>query len=241
VNIKSAILISSSLLLLSTPALAEDSATSAATKPNLQQRIDTRKTTVNTRIAAKEASIEQRRLAEASKAAMFRQKLEDMKAKTASREASVKAKLQQFKDQRKAEIALRVNTNLNKINQNQTGEMLKHLDKMTALLDKLEARVSSNSPDIKNPAAANQAISDAREAVANAKTAVQAQAQKDYTLQVSAETKIRTDAKSMRDQLHTDLSAVRKQVIAAKQKVADAVRIAKRGSLTKEATKSGQQ
>lgn len=235
-NIKSAILISSSLLLLTTPVLAEDSTTTAATRPAIQQKIETRK-----------ASIEQRRLAEASRAAMFGQKLEDMKAKIASREAAVKAKLQQFKDQRKASIALRVNTNLNKINQNQTDQMLKHLDKMTALLDKLEARVSSNSPDIKNPAAANQAISDAREAVANAKTAVQAQAQKDYTLQVSTETKIRTDAKSMRDQLHTDLSAVRKQVIAAKQKVADAVRIAKSGpvpdstGLTKEATKSGQQ
>ena len=238
--IKAAIAISiASTILLIQPVLAEDSTTSSTTRipTNIQKRIDTSGAD-RTRMEKSKQMMEQKQLSEASRAAMFRRKLEDIRAKIASREAEMRLKFQQFKDKQKATIAERVNTSLNKINQNQTDQMLKHLDLMSTLLDKLEDRVNKNSSDIKDPAAANQAIADARATIDAAKTAVQAQAQKDYTIQVTTETKIRLDAQAKRDQLHKDIMALRKQVIDAKQKVSDAVRIAKSGS--KEATTSGQ-
>lgn len=164
----------------------------------------------------------------------------------ASREATLRAKLQAFRDQRKAQIAQRVNDNLNKINQNQTDQMLKFLDKVSSILDKLETRVDQNAPDIKDPAAAKAAIADARTKVASAEASVKEQAQNDYTISVTSESTVRKDAQAQRQKLHSDLMAVRTQVIDAKQVAVHAIEVAKSGSSSvnqgqpKEATESGQ-
>lgn len=162
--------------------------------------------------------------------------------KIASREAALKAKLQAFRDQRKAQVAERVNETLNKINQNQTGQMLRFLDKVTSILDKLQARVDQNSPDIKDPATAKAAIADARTKIASAEAAVKEQAQNDYTISITSEGTVKKDAQAAREKLHTDLLSVRKLVIEAKQAVANAIRVTKSGSSIqpKEATESGQ-
>lgn len=158
-----------------------------------------------------------------------------MREKLASKAAALKTKLQAFKDQRKATIAERVNTNLNNINQNQTAQMQKHLNTMSEILDKLEARVNKGTPDIKDPTSAKAAIASARTAISTASAAVSDQAQKDYTIQITSESRIRIDAKTQRDNLHKDLLATRKTVQNAKQAVANAIRTAK-----KEGTNSGQ-
>lgn len=174
-------------------------------------------------------------------------KLADMREKLASKEAILRAKLQSFRDQKKATAAARISTNLNKINQNQTAQMQKHLDLMSTILDKLETRVNQPTPDIKDPAAAKAAIASARATIASASAAVSTQAQKDYTIQVTTESRIRIDAQTMRDKLHTDILALRKTVIDAKQAVANAIRTAKSGSAAspgpkeKEGTTSGRQ
>lgn len=208
------------LLIAAYPALAQD-ATSSTTnrdvrKEKVQQRVETRKENVETRIAA-------------------------IREKIASKEAALKLRLEAFKDKRKAQIAERVNTSLNKINQNQTSQMLKHLDKMSAILGKLEARVNQAKPDIKDPQVARTAIAEAKAAIASASAAVSTQAENDYTIEVSTESKIRQDAQAQREKLHTDLKSVRQLVIDAKQKVANAIRVAKGSSSIKEGTRSGQQ
>lgn len=159
----------------------------------------------------------------------------------ASRAATLKVKLQAFKDKNKAVIAERVSVNLNALNQNQTSQMQKHLGNMSAIVDKLENRINQGSPDVKDPSGAKAAIASARANIASSSAAVTTQSLKDYTIQVTSETKIRADAKLQRDKLHTDLLALRKTVIDAKQSVANAIRIAKSSSEIKEATGSGQQ
>lgn len=202
---------------LAYPTLAKDSTTSSTQTPrkgtNLQPRTDTRMQKIDSRIASQGA-------------------------KMATREAALKAKLATFRNKEKAAIAQRVNTNLNKINQNQTAQMQKHLDRMSTLLDKLESRVTSNTPDIKDPKSAQAAVDEATEVMAFASAAVAAQAEKDYTIQVTSETRLKTDASSVREKLHTDLQAIRRLVINAKQSVSNAIRAAKSN---KEGTTSGQQ
>ena len=87
--------------------------------------------------------------------------------------------------------------------------MAGNLSRMTELLNKL----SKNTPD----ASVSAAITSAKEAVL-------LQSQKDYTVQVTTETKVKTDAKTVRDQLSADLLATRKLVIAAKQSLMEGVR-----------------
>lgn len=180
----------------------------------------------------------------------IQEKIEDLKEKMASKTAVLKAKLAAFKDKRKAEIAERINTALNRINQIQTTQMQNHLNRMSLILNKLEARVNEGKPDIKDPTAAKTAITSARSVIATASAAVSAQAQKDYTIQVTSETKVKIDTKLQRDKLHADLLSVRKSVIDAKQAVANAIRIAKAGpsasqsaansKIKKEGTASGE-
>ncbi len=115
--------------------------------------------------------------------------------------------------------------------------MLNNLVKMTAILDKLEARVNTGKPDIKDPTLTKTAIEKARASIASASAAVQTQAQKDYSIPLTTETRVKADAQKIRLQLQADLQAVRKQVIDAKQSVSNAIRIAKSGKEeVKEAT-----
>lgn len=191
-------------------------------RPVLAQTTDsigsTQKAKVEDRLASREANIKER--------------VENRETKIASKAAALKAKLQVFKDQRKAQIAEKVSTNLNKINQKQTRQMLKHLETMSNILDKLEARANQ---------AGKAAIVGSRENIASATAAVNNQASRDYTLTVTSEAKIKQNAQTQRDQLFNDLKSTRQQVIEAKQSVAAAIRTAKSGTSIKEGTVSGQQ
>lgn len=207
------------LFMASYPVIAKDATTGAARKEKARETIEVRKEKVAER-------------------------MENKKEVMASREAALKAKLERFKDKRKAEVTDKVNTNLNRINQKQTKQMIKHLDKMSTILGKLEERVNKGTSDIKDVTAAKAAIASAKEGIATATASVKLQAEKDYTIAVSSESTVRKDAKKIREQLHNDLKTVRKQVVDAKQAVSNAIRVAKSGKLEipkKEGTSSGRE
>lgn len=166
-------------------------------------------------------------------------KREAMKEKMAQKKDALKAKLDAFKDKKKAESASRISENLNKINRNRTDHFSKFLEKARAILTKLDDRVVKAKADGKNTTAAQAAIDKAKAALATAESAVTAQAGKDYTLAVTDETKVRSEAKGTRDGLHNDLQAVKRLVVDAKQAISEAIRVASTTLGGKEATKSG--
>lgn len=166
-------------------------------------------------------------------------KREAMREKMVQRRDALKAKLDAFKDKQKAEVASRISENLNKINKNRTDHFSKFLEKARAVLTKLNDRVAKAKSDGKDTTAAQAAIDKAKNALATAESAVATQAGNDYTLAVTNETKVKSEAKVTRDGLHTNLQAVRKQVIDAKQAIANAIRVASTTLGGREATKSG--
>lgn len=166
-------------------------------------------------------------------------KREAMKEKMAQRKDALKAKLDAFKDKKKAESASRISENLNKINKNRTDHFSKFLEKARTILTKLDDRVAKAKVDGKDTTAAQAAIDKARNSLVAAESTVAAQAGKDYTLAVTDETKVRSEAKGIRDGLHTDLQAVKKTVVDAKQAVSNAIRISSTTLGGMEATKSG--
>lgn len=184
-------------------AVSANATEGAATKAQrLQDRINTKKENLSNKIA-------------------------EVKDKQASRAAVLKAKLQVFRNQKKAEITEKVSINLNAINKNRTNQMQNHLDRMSVLLDKLQVRVDQQTADIKDLSLVRSAIASAEAAIATASAAVSAQAQKDYTVSITSEAKVRADVKAQRDKLHSDLLVLRKIIIDAKQSVASAIRVAK--------------
>lgn len=144
----------------------------------------------------------------------------------ASRAATLKARLAQFRDQKKADKVSRINETLAMINKKRTDMMLKFLNNAERILGKLETRVNDAGTKGKDTTQAKAAITDAKKVIADARAAVVAQAAKTYTINVSSETTVRADAKTARDQLHNDLQSVRTQVQNAKKAVANAIRVA---------------
>lgn len=215
------------LAILVHPTLAQNATSAATRREAIKEKVETRKVAIQEKVETRRENVAN--------------KISAMKERIATKEAALKIRLEAFKDKRKAEIAQRINTNLNKINKNQTDQMLKHLEKMSELLDKLEARVNSASSDVKDLALAKTAIADSRTKIAAATVIVTTQSEKDYTLTITTESKVKADAQKMRDQLRADLQTTRQQVIDAKQSVSNAISTAKSGVAMKEGTASGQQ
>lgn len=209
---------------------AVDSTTSAKTRgQKVQERIETRQENIQDRVDTRKETLAQR--------------VEDRKENIASREAALKAKLNSFRNKQKAQIVERLNNELNNINKKMILHFQRVLEVMSTILNKLEARVNSSTPDIKDPTLAKEAINDAKLTIASANAAVSAQAAKDYTVSLTTEARAKTDLQTVRKQLHDDLKVVHQSVADAKKSVARAIRIAKSGKLEpiEEATPSGQQ
>ncbi len=143
--------------------------------------------------------------------------------KIASRGAQLKEKLAKFKDKKKAQIAERINDNLNKINERRTSQMMDHLSRLSNILDKLGDRVNSAQQNGKDMSGANLAITDARVKIDAAEASVSAQKLKDYTIESTSESTIKADAQKMRNNLHVDLQDVHSLVVIARQAVAKAI------------------
>lgn len=214
------------------PAGRQDSTSAATRKDKVSDRVETRRAQVQEKIETRKENISER--------------LAEKREKTASREAALKTKLDGFRNRQKAQIVERVNSNLKSINEKMVAHFKKVLERLGGLLNKLEARVNVSPPDIKDPVLARQAIADARSSIASATEAVNLQSTKDYTLELSSESRAKTEVTAARKLLHEDLKVALRAVNDAKKSVSNAIRIAKSGSVPsgtglKEATKSGQQ
>lgn len=195
------------LLATATLTFAQDATSSPNRRDQLQQRLENRKEAVSEKRDSQAIKLDTRREMMASKAAILKQRLE------------------QFKDQKKAQVVERVNSNLNAINQRRTEQMSKNLDKMTEILGKVEQRVDEAENTGQDITEAKAAVSSAKTAISSASAAVNEQSLKDYTIEATSEATIREDSRVKRDQLHKDLQAVRKLIIEAKQSVANAIRV----------------
>lgn len=147
----------------------------------------------------------------------------DFKEKMASRAAELRKKLDKFKDQLKAQRVLKINENLNKINQSRSQAFLRHHTKLSGLLTKIEDRLNEASGQGKDMTEAKSALSHARTDLDKAKAAIDAQLAKDYTLEATSEAAIKTEAQAARNQLFSDLKAVHELIVSARKSLAEAV------------------
>lgn len=134
-------------------------------------------------------------------------KREKIQEKMASREALLKEKLAKFKDQKKANRVDKINAELARINKQRTNQMLKFLDNAERILGKVPSGSSS-----------------AQAKIDEARVAVKLQAEKDYTITITNEAKVKDDAKLAHERLRTDLQNLKKLITEAKQAVARAIR-----------------
>lgn len=162
------------------------------------------------------ANLEERRAA-------FREEL--MQRKEAIRESVVqrkellKQRLGEVADERKAQIALRVDEQLSRISESRVTFFTAALDQIEAVLERVAGRAADASTRGVDVSAVTPLLSDAEEAIESARDAVATQASKDYTVSVSSESGIRGEFQAARDALKADLTALRDAVRAARDAV----------------------
>lgn len=158
---------------------------------------------------------------------MVQGRIESLRDRIASRAAELKTKLAKFKDKVKAGRVERINTNLNVINERRTSHMKLVLDQMSKLLEKFKAKSAEAAASGKDVSAINEAIKQVEAAIAEVDAAIKAQAEKDYSITVTTESTVRTDAQTARNNLRTDLKALHDKMVSLRQSLAKAISTAK--------------
>lgn len=131
--------------------------------------------------------------------------------------AQFKEELATLKDQRKANIIERVDTRLNDINKTRTTRMTARLDRMSLILDKISSKEAELKTQGKDTTTLLNDIALATTAISSAKQAVITQSQKDYVINITSDTTLRSDAKSTVLQFQEDIHAVFLQVEQARE------------------------
>jgi hypothetical protein len=145
--------------------------------------------------------------------------LEEKKEAFKQKKEAFKGKLAEVIDQKKAEIAQKLDEKLAEINKNRTERLLEKVTNLSEILSRLEAKKIEAQTNGKDVNSVNAAIVAAETAIANAETAIAAQAAKDYTAQVTDETTLRANFGQVVSQLRADLQATNKTVVDAKEAV----------------------
>lgn len=135
----------------------------------------------------------------------------DTKAAIDAKREEFKTRIATIKDQRKKALAERIDAKLATVNANHTAKFLDALARFQAFLDK--AKQSTTDATVLAAAATAQTAID------TAKAAVEAQALKTYTMEVTDDATLKINAGTVVSQLRLDLMAVHKLVVDAKQAV----------------------
>lgn len=148
----------------------------------------------------------------------------------ASREAQLRlkkdqlrAKLQSFKDQRKANLVDKINSNLDTINKRRTTQMTAILEKLSKIVDKIETKTEESSASEENKEKIRVQASDLRASIDSTREAITSQSAMDYTIKISSESAAKADARTSRDALHKDLQLAHSLVKQVRKDVVELI------------------
>ena len=136
-----------------------------------------------------------------------------------TRKEELKDKLAAIRDQRKAQIAERVQTNLSKLNERMVNHFTKLLDKLEEILERIQKRADKAAERGLDVSAVNAAIEKAHDAIADARAAITGQADNTYPVEATDDEHLRADVAKARKALNDDLKKVFRAVKAAREAV----------------------
>jgi len=153
--------------------------------------------------------------------------------------ADFRTKLAGIKDTKKKMIVERIDGRIASANAALTNKMTRALEKMSGFLERAKTRSTTFKSEGKDTTALDAAITAAENAITAAKAAIDEQKAKTYTAQISDETTLRNTIGTTVSLFRTDISAVHKLVVSAKQALSVVIReMAKLGGVDKTATNS---
>lgn len=158
----------------------------------------------------------------------FQQRLEIKKKEAQShiqlKREEFKNQLTKIKEERKKQLLQRIQDKTAQVNSRRTDFMSAVLEKLSSILARLEERVDNAKAEGKNTTLAENAIAAAKQKIEVAKSALELQAGKAYSLDILTEGALKATVGQTVSLLESDLKSVHAAVVTAKQAVADTVR-----------------
>lgn len=148
-----------------------------------------------------------------------RLKREEVKQTIQVKKTEAKERFQNIKDTRKQAVVGKIEDHLAKINERITTQFSHVLERLQAILDKIQSRADRAEQSGLDVTSVDVAIGEATTAITDAEAAVLAQTAKVYTAQVSSDSAARNEVQGLMQQLRTDLSVVKEVVQNARRAV----------------------
>jgi len=147
---------------------------------------------------------------------------ENIKTEIEQKREELKQRLERIKDERKKEVVEKIDGNMDELNE----RLLKHyssvLEKLGEVLVRIAERTDSAEERGVDVSTVRAAIAEANESIAAARAAIEVQAEKTYSIQITGEEALKIDVGKTRQALHNDLSKTRNVVKLAHETVRDA-------------------
>lgn len=141
-------------------------------------------------------------------------RIQDRAKLQAERRAELTERLTAIKDERRQQAVLKINDQLQKLNDRITVQFAQILDRQEAIMGRIVTRVEEMATAGRDVTQAQINLTKARAALATARAAVTAQAAKIYNPEINTVASLRTDLGTVRQALRTDLQAVRETIRA---------------------------
>lgn len=150
---------------------------------------------------------------------------EEVQQKRTETREEFRERLAGLQDQRKAALVSRLSERVDTVNEKWVMTWSAALDRMTELLAKVETRTATLEGEGYNVVEVKTAIEVAKVSLADAKTALDAQAVKDYTITITDEPNLRNDVSEVVKQLRADLQIVRDEINQARADIRSAIEL----------------
>lgn len=148
------------------------------------------------------------------------EKRKEAQEKAKTKREEYKKKLQVIKDERKKALVDKIDSKIQASNQTYIKRLAESLDKLQSLLDKLSQRIAEAKTKGADTSLADSAMLSAQTQIDKARSAVSAQASKEYVVLLPTdETGLKNAVGSTMSQFRLDIRDVHKMVIDAKQAV----------------------
>lgn len=134
---------------------------------------------------------------------------EQVKQRIISQREAFKEKISQMKDERKRQTAVRLEEQINQINEHWTTHFSNVLNQLENVLAKIEVRAQKAEANGNDVSGVKTAIEAAHNVIKTARDAVVAQAAKGYTVTFESEDRLKEAFKTVKEQLRKDLTGLR--------------------------------
>lgn len=151
------------------------------------------------------------------------QKREAIATKSATGMEEFKKRMAEIRDARKKAIVERIAVKIPNANTRLTNKMTDALTKLTQILNRIKNKAANLAASGQNTTALYTAITEAETAIASAKAAVEEQASKEYSANITTDAGLRSVIGQMVSQFRLDIQAVHKLMVEARQAVAEAI------------------